>query len=122
MSLKPLDKTKHYGTVYGHPFIHFEQNGITYNAECKPVDAAGNVLALPQAKLEPKAQQPVPPPATDPDDDTPEDEKPIDLAAWARGELKGLMWHQVSAAVEGRYGRKPENKADALALIGTDAA
>lgn len=79
--------------VYGDVRFAYEYDNQMYNAQFEPVDANGKVMPLPPAPVraaEPQPEQkPSMPPATDDgDDDTPEDEKEIDLRAWADGTVK----------------------------------
>jgi hypothetical protein len=83
-----------FGEVYGMPGVAYEQRGQNYNSAKLPVDENGKLLAgalppdpppaAPAANAAKKGQKK---PATAPviDEDTPEDEKPLDLEGWIAG-------------------------------------
>lgn len=102
---KPFKHNQDYGTCHGSSAFAFEQNGQLYNVHKQPVDQNGNVMpyapstapAAPPAEPPPAAPVPAKAATAAEDDDTPEDEKPIDLLAWAQGhpDLKALPWQTV---------------------------
>lgn len=119
MSLaKPFDKKASYGQVFGAPGVAYDQNGQFYNYDFLPVDLAGNLLktAPAPAPAPVKAAVPVVPPVID-DDDTPEDEKPLDLTAWANGSLPGTRFFSVKAAVKAAFGKEPKTADEARAIV-----
>jgi hypothetical protein len=122
MSLaKAFDKKASYGQVFGAPGVAYDQNGQFYNYDFLPVDLAGNLLKAapaPTPAAPVKAAAPVVPSVTDdPDADTPEDEKPIDLVAWANGSLPGLRFFNVKSAVKAAYGKTPNTADEARAIV-----
>ena len=125
---KPFHPNRPYGQVIGDGRFAFEQDGQIYNALKQPVDSEGNVMPLedgaaaaeipttvtivgPSATTATKTQPAVEsqPNQTDEldvkdaappiDDDTPDDEKPFDILAWAQGDetLKATPWAKVKA-------------------------
>lgn len=120
MFAKPFNKSKPYGECFGSPSFAFWQNGQYYNAAFTPVDKSGAAMEIDPKYLKaaPVAEaKPAPAPIVDDDDDTPEDERPIDLKAWARGELPTVMWHVAQAAIASQTGETPPNKKAAIAII-----
>lgn len=90
---KPFNPKKPFGTVFGDGRFAFDQDGQLYNAQKQPVDADGKPMALPPDHKPTPVEPDIPttvtvsmPPADDPEDDVPEDEKPFNILAWAQGD------------------------------------
>lgn len=88
----PTAMKKNGPNVFGDVRFAYEYEGQCYNASFQPVDSRGNVMPLPPAPVRAAAAQPTPPVTDsqpeDDDDDIPQDEKEIDLRAWADGTAK----------------------------------
>lgn len=117
---KPWNHKAPFGEIYGDNRFFFDQDGQLYNAQKQPVDGNGTLMPLPPTASKPEPAKPAaavsaPQPADD--DDTPADEKPFDLVAWARGDelLKATPWAVVRAAVATEFD-------DMSAITGKDAA
>lgn len=100
---KPFNHRQDFSEVHGIANYAFRQGEQRYNSQKEPVDEHGNLMPLPPvAKAEPKPAA-APPTLELDEDDTPADEKPFDLEAWAMGhpDLVGTPWQTVrSAAAE----------------------
>lgn len=98
---KPWNPNRHFSEVHGIAPYAFHQDGQRYNAQKQPVDEHGKLMPL-MPKHEAVDSVPVTPAPqpVNPDDDIPEDEKPLDLLAWANGdkELAGTPWQTVRNA------------------------
>lgn len=99
MFARPYNPKRPHGDVHGLPGVAFDQDGQLYNAQKQPVDDTGKVLPVAAAPAS-APEKPVAAPAVvtgSDEDDIPEDEKGIDLLAWANDspDLKGLPWQTV---------------------------
>lgn len=118
-----FNKNAPYGEVYGAPGVTYSQNGCLYNSDYFPVDLLGQRIAYDAAAPAPVAA-PAPPPkkgktnrAAPPpvDEDTPEDEKPLDLEGWVAG-TKNYDFQTVKAYVSEKTNSMPEDKDDVMEL------
>lgn len=108
---KPFNPKRPFGTVTGDSRYAFDQDGQLFNAQYQPVDLEGNLMPLPPGTESKAPEREIPVTKTEPvgarfepaaessDDDIPEDEKPFDLVAWAKGaeHLKATPWPTVKA-------------------------
>lgn len=112
---KPFNTKRPYGEVHGIAAWTYEQDGQLYNAQKQPVDESGNLMPL--APDAPAARAEIPTTAAAQrmeldEDDTPADEKPLDLRAWALGdkELSATPWQTVRSAAADTLGDISELK------------
>lgn len=110
---KPFNEKRPYGEIYGIASHTYEQDGNFYNAQKEPVDENGNVLPLAPVAAKADHKPAAASPAMELDeDDTPADEKPMDLRAWAKGDptMAGTPWQSVRNAAQAELGDITELK------------
>lgn len=116
-----------HGQVFGIPGVAFDQEGQLYNSNHEPVTIEGKVIteevaaampapvpASPPAKAgKGKAKTAAPPPV---DEDTPEDERALDLEGYIAGSVK-YDFQTVKAYVAQETGEDPQTKDEVMDLI-----
>lgn len=103
------------GIVFGMPGVAYDQGGVLYNDGFIAVDSSGNPIKMvepPKPSVPQVAPQPA---AAADDDDTPEDEKAIDLEGWVAG-TKAYRFGVIVAHLQEVSGQKAKDKEQAMAL------
>lgn len=120
---KPFPKGQHQQNVFGDVRFAYDIDGQTYNASKEPVDSRGNIMPI-----QPVAKTMPPVVISDEDkgdnngqvggeDDTPEDEKEIDLRGWADGTAK-YAFNVIQAEIARLWDiTGVKGKAEAIAII-----
>lgn len=138
-----LDKSRDYGTVHGDrgpgdpdAGVHFVQDGLPLNAQghlvVDHVSLQGETkqaiklreIAERKLKKATKVQQRVEAKESDVaseddgviDEGDPDDQDPVNLDAWARGEQR-VEWNEVTQTIAQRYKKRVNSKIDALEFL-----
>ena len=139
--VRVLDRSRSYSTVHGerppgdpHAGVHFYQDGL-------PIDAQGFLVAnhpdlqgdgkqatklreiaerklrkgIKQAKRDEVSETDAPV-EVDEDDGEIDDDQPVNLEAWARGEQR-VVWGEVTQAIARRFSRRVASKKDAIEFL-----